>query len=50
MFVDISYKYSFGQKTKNSLTNEEYNTSYVTDFKDEHHDIYEKEEEDKPPA
>ncbi len=35
-------------KQKNSLlTNEEYNTSEVTDLKDEHHDIYEKEE-DKP--
>ena len=42
------HKYSFEQK-KNSLTNEEYNTSYVTDIKDEHHDIYEKEE-DKPPV
>jgi len=34
-------------KQKNSLTNEEYNTSYVTNLKDEHHDIYENEE-DKP--
>ena len=35
-------------ENKNSLTNEEYNISYVTDLKDKHHDIYEKEE-DKPP-
>lgn len=28
-------------ENKNSLTNEEYNTSYITDLKDEHHDIYE---------
>jgi DNA-dependent RNA polymerase auxiliary subunit epsilon len=42
-------KYSFEQKIKNSLTNEEYNTSYVADLKDEHHYIYEMEE-DRPPV
>jgi hypothetical protein len=46
---DVRIKYSFEQKTKNSLTNEENNTACVTDLKDEHHYIYEKEE-DKPPV
>ena len=46
-YADISIH--LNRKQKNSLTNEEYNTSYVTDIKDEQHDIYEKEE-DKPPV
>ena len=45
-YVDTIIHLNRKQKT---LTNKEYNTSYVTDLKDEHHDIYEKEE-DKPPV
>jgi hypothetical protein len=44
-YADISIH--LNRKQKNSLTNEEYNTSYVSDIKDEHRDICEKEE-DKP--
>ena len=49
MFVRYANKVFIWTKAKDSPTNEEYNTSYVTDVKDEHHDIYEKEE-DKPPV